>query len=588
MKHYQLATLILGSLPVIAITSCSGDTKHDAPGGGQGSAAHGGDGEPTAGSNTSLGGAEGQSSSGGKSNKDRAVEETGGQGGTNDAGNAGMSSTSGGEPHGGVPGGSDAGNGGAATDACASDRPAIVKVGAAGRLLLRGTIVTPDQVFVGEVLTDGDAITCVAASCASAANAELATLVETGGIILPGLIDTHNHVLFDAFDETDWSPQQAYDNHNQWTNDARYGALVDAKQYLNGEGTDQADFGCELDKYGELKALVAGTTSMVGAANPANKACYGGLVRSVDQTPNGLGTDKVQVATLFPATAAADGVCNNFASGKTDAYLIHVAEGVDATARKEFATLNTVTTEDGCLYSPKTAIVHGIALGDTELTLMAAHDMSLVWSPRSDVFLYGSGTDLTKTTNIPLAISKGINIALGPDWSLGGSQNLLDELRFARQVGDRVWGGALSSKQLVQMVTTNAARVLGLQGVLGSLEPGKKADLMVIKGDVCAPYDALLAATPADVQLVMIGGRALYGDAMLATLPPTSPACEALTVCSTAKFVCVAAPSNAATDKLGQTFATIKNTLEAALTDYDALNLSQWDFAPLTPLVRCP
>jgi cytosine/adenosine deaminase-related metal-dependent hydrolase len=45
----------------------------------------------------------------------------------------------------------------------------------------------------------------------------------------------------------------------------------------------------------------------------------------------------------------------------------------------------------------------------------------------------------------------------------------------------------LTSKQLVQMVTTNAARVLGLQGVLGSLETGKKADLMVIKGDICAP-----------------------------------------------------------------------------------------------------
>jgi cytosine/adenosine deaminase-related metal-dependent hydrolase len=588
-------TLLAVSFPLIAITSCSGDTAQNAGGGGQAAtssvAANGGDGE-TAGGSTSLGGraSGGRTASAGTGNKNRAVEEAGGQseqGGSDQAGHAGMSDTWGGEANGGVPTGSDAGSGGAANGACDSDRPSIVKVGTAGRSLLRGTIVTPDRVFVGEVLTDGDTITCVAPSCASAANAELATVVETGGIIFPGLIDTHNHVLFDAFDETDWSPLQAYNNHNQWTNEARYGALVDAKQYLNGEGTDQADFGCELDKYGELKALVAGTTSLVGAANPASKACYGSLVRSVDQAPNGLGTDKVQVATLFPATSAADGVCNNFASGKTDAYLIHIAEGVDATALKEFATLNTITTQDGCLYSPKTAIVHGIALGDAELTVMAAHEMSLVWSPRSDVFLYGGGTNLNKTTNIPLALSKGINIALAPDWSIGGSQNLLDELRFARRVGDGVWGNTLSSKQLVQMVTTNAARVLGLQGVLGSLEAGKKADLMVIRGDVCAPYDALLAATPADVQLVMIGGRVLYGDSALATLPPASPACEALTICSAAKFVCVATASNTVTDKLDQTFATIKNTLEKALTDYDGLNLSQWDFAPLTPLVRC-
>ena len=74
---------------------------------------------------------------------------------------------------------------------------------------------------------------------------------------------------------------------------------------------------------------------------------------------------------------------------------------------------------------------------------MAARGMSLVWSPRSNVFLYGGGTDLTKTTNIPLALAKGINVALAPDWSIGGSQNLLDELRFADQVDDTVWGNVI-------------------------------------------------------------------------------------------------------------------------------------------------
>src|SRR4051794_20508728 len=105
-----------------------------------------------------------------------------------------------------------------------------------------------------------------------------------------------------------------------------------------------------------------------------------------------------------------------------------------------------------------------------------------------------------------------MNVALGPDWSIGGSQNLLDELRFARTVDQTTWSGGLSSKDLVQMVTSNAARVLGLQALLGSLAVGKKADIMVIAGDACAPYDALIAATPAEVRLVVVGGVALYGD----------------------------------------------------------------------------
>lgn len=471
---------------------------------------------------------------------------------------------------------------------CGAGAPAAITNVGQGSLLLQGTVVTPDQVFAGEVLITGDTITCAAASCAGSPGFATATVVDTHGIILPGLIDTHNHILFDIFDETHWAPLQSYNNHNQWTNEARYGAMVDAKQYLNGEGSSPVDFGCEMNKYGELKGLVAGTTSIVGAANPANRACYGTLARTIDQTPNGLGADKIQVATLFPSTASADGVCSNVTTDKTDAYLIHIAEGVDQTALNEFTTLGTVTTTDGCLYASTTTIVHGTALGDPGFSLMAQNGMSLVWSPRSNVFLYGGGVDFTKTTDIPLALSKGINVALAPDWSMGGSQNLLDELRFADMLDNAAWGNLLTPQMLTQMVTTNAAKALGLDAKIGSIEAGKKADLLVIGGDPCMPYDALLATTPVEVRLVLVGGVPLYGDAALKPLGPANPGCEDLDVCGAAKFVCVAAPSLSPTDKFGQTFAAIQSTLNTELAVYDALDLSAWDFAPITPLVRCP
>ncbi|MEZ4293424.1 MAG: hypothetical protein R3B70_00485 [Polyangiaceae bacterium] len=250
-----------------------------------------------------------------------------------------------------------------------------------------------------------------------------------------------------------------YSNHNQWTNEARYGAVVDAKQYMNGEGTPNLDpgFGCEMDKYGELKGLIAGTTSILGAANPANKTCYGSLARTIDQSPNDLGQDKIQVSTLFPPSSP-DSICTNIATDKTDAFVVHCGEGVDNTAKNEMATLNTVTNPDGCLYTKETTIIHGTAFGDAELDIMAANGMSLVWSPQSNVFLYGGGTDYTKTTNVPLALEKGINIALGPDWSLGGSQNMLDELRFADKVDNAQWGDLLSPKDLVTMAARTARR----------------------------------------------------------------------------------------------------------------------------------
>ncbi len=451
------------------------------------------------------------------------------------------------------------------------------------RVVLQGVVVLPTGAFQGEVLVEGDTITCVGTSCGVID----AAVVQTHGLILPGLIDAHNHILFDIFDETHWSPVKAYANHNQWTNEARYKALVDAKQYLNGEGST-VSLGCEIDKYGELKALIAGTTSVQGSANPSDKACFASLARTIDQSGNGLGFDRMQTSTLFPSTTSANSVCANFASGRTDAYVIHIGEGVDATSRDELAKLGTISTTPQCLYSPHTTIIHGTALGDPEMTTLAAHGMNLVWSPRSNVFLYGAGIDLSKTTDVPLALAKGINVAIAPDWSIGGSQNMLDELRFADHVDNVEWGDQLSPQQLFTMATINAARALGVDDVLGSLEVGKKADLMVIPGDLATAYDSLLKATPADVRLVMVGGVALYGDAAVAPLGPPSPGCETIDVCTAKKFACVAQAAGTAVNKLGQSYAEIQSALSSNLAAYDALDLSPYNFSPITPLARCP
>ncbi|CAN5903762.1 hypothetical protein BH11MYX3_BH11MYX3_21450 [soil metagenome] len=451
------------------------------------------------------------------------------------------------------------------------------------RVVLQGVVVLPSGAFQGEVLVEGDTITCVGTSCGVID----AAVVQTHGLILPGLIDAHNHILFDIFDETHWSPIKAYANHNQWTNEARYKALVDAKQYLNGEGSP-VSLGCEMDKYGELKALIAGTTSVQGSANPSDKACFASLARTIDQSGNGLGFDRMQTSTLFPSLTSASSVCANFDSGRTDAYLIHIGEGVDATSRDELAKLGTISSTPQCLYSPHTTIIHGTALGDPEMTTLATHGMSLVWSPRSNVFLYGAGTDLSKTTDVPLALSKGINVALAPDWSIGGSQNMLDELRFADHVDNVEWGDQLSPQQLFAMATINAARALGVEDVLGSIEVGKKADLMVIPGDLSTAYDSLLKATPADVRLVMVGGVALYGDPAVAPLGPSSPGCETIGVCAATKFACVAQAGGTAINKLGQSYAEIQSVLAGNLAAYDALDASPYNFSPITPLARCP
>lgn len=460
------------------------------------------------------------------------------------------------------------------------DRP-VLTPGAKDRVLLRGTILTPSGPLKGELLVEGTNITCVAATCNGQAGASGATIIQTSGVISPGLIDAHNHGLFNIFDEGDWNPGKFYKNHNEWTLDTRYGQVIDAKQYLNSEGTSPVDYRCELDKYAEIKALIAGTTSFTLAPGALNLSCYSSLARTIDTRLNGLGSDAVQTSISVPSNTTAMGICNNFTAGTTKAYVIHIGEGIDSVALGEFATLEGRAA--GCLLAPQTAIVHGTALGTAEFTKMATAKMKLVWSPKSNMFLYND------TTRIDLAIAAGVQtIALAPDWALGGSVNLLDELRFARSLSDTKFPGLLTSRRLFEMVTIDAARVLAVDSLLGSIEVGKRADIMVFSGDPNSPYDALIQARPSSIELVMLDGRVLYGTPEVQAVAPDMPACESLPVCSVNKFLCAA--ENSTLNKLDQSYATILQQLTTGLANYDTMvaGMGIAPMSPIAPLTRCP
>ncbi|MDB4957107.1 MAG: S-adenosylhomocysteine deaminase [Myxococcales bacterium] len=461
------------------------------------------------------------------------------------------------------------------------------------RILLRGAVVTPELSFEGEVLVEQNLITCVEAgtACESKPGATGATMIATNGIIAPGLIDTHNHILFDIFDDDDWLPAQLYQDHDQWPTEPRYKAMLDVKQCLVNDsqgkpawcaqtpyGTPAGSLRCEVDKWGELKGLIAGTTSIVGLPG-TTAACFASITRSLDAAQNGLGQDKLQTSALYPPSSPST-VCQNFTSGKTDAYVIHAGEGTDTKALAEFASLGMITTPNGCLYAPPTAITHGTAFTATEFTKMAQAGMKLVWSPHSNVSLYG------QTADIPAALTAGVTVALGPDWSMGGSQNMLDELRFADTWDNAHWSDRLSAKDLVVMATLHGAQAVALDAKLGKLEVGHIADIAVFAGDPTKPYEAIVAARPKDVRLVIVNGVVLYGDVDLEPAAPPIPGCETIDICGVSKFLCVA--TAATTDKLDETYADIQTKLGQALTDADAATPTDgWNFAPLAPIVKC-
>jgi len=195
------------------------------------------------------------------------------------------------------------------------------------------------------------------------------------------------------------------------------------------------------------------------------------------------------------------------------------------------------------------------------------------------MFLYG------KTTSIDLArqVSPHLVVALAPDWSMGGSVNLIDELNYAAQLDKQLWGGILTTKDLVKMVTSEAAKAIEVQEQLGTIETGKLADLFVLSGDINDPYSALVYSRPTQVRLVMVNGQVLYGDSYL--LPAASLTdCETEVVCSSSRFICVKESSTSS--KLNQSLSDIRGAISTALQTYDTQHGTK--YSPVAPLVKCP
>lgn len=447
----------------------------------------------------------------------------------------------------------------------------IESLGTSRSMLLRGFVVTPDKAFPGEILIRGSLIACVGTSCTSEPEADQANVVETNGLIFPGMLNAVNHTLYGIFDPSA-GPLQTFKNKSEWLEDERIQLAQSIKKYLNNEAdfpnpadpdhpTPKVTLGCELEKFGELKGLIAGTTSVVTSATPTNQKCLGSLARTIDQATNGLLSDKMQTCSTGKIP---DQICDNIEDDDTNRFLFHAGEGRQGFGDDLFHLLAMVPNPKNnnycTLFSPETVIVHGTSFESTEFSIMKQAGMKLVWTPQSDYRLYG------ETTNIPLALSNQIPVALATDWALTGSQNLLDELRFAMNYINTHWPELqITDKRLVQMVTKEAALVLGVETMLGTLEKGKKADIVVIGGDRNKPYHSLIHATPASVRLTIVNGIPLYGDSHLLPLAPQDPECEALDVCGSQswpakKFICVASTHNDLL-KMNQTLSDIRSAL---------------------------
>jgi hypothetical protein len=319
-------------------------------------------------------------------------------------------------------------------------------------------------------------------------------VIEVGGLIFPGLIDPHNHPGYNVLGPVPF--QQQFQDRYEWQADPLNAAFSAQLNSIWDYGGYDAQY-LNSWKLAEVRALTAGTTSIQGSN------CNGWWHPYARQ---GIGIDNVE---RFPARVyhstfpLSEGLSFWYAKSQEywDRFIIHLAEGVNPEALAEFYMLQAT----GMLNS-RVTIIHGVALGPNQWTAMATAGANLVWSPQSNLYLYG------QTADIPGALAAGVNVALGPDWTESGSRNVLDELRVADQVDNEQWGDVISPLQLAEFVTRNAAKALGSEHFIGQIVPGYRANLTVIPGSPNKPYEALLRAEPCQVKLTIVDGMPKYGN----------------------------------------------------------------------------
>jgi cytosine/adenosine deaminase-related metal-dependent hydrolase len=394
--------------------------------------------------------------------------------------------------------------------------------------------------------------------------------LETGGTVFPGLIELHNHVAYNLLPL--WQVPKGYTNRDTWGNSPEYHQNVTAPMKTIGEATELLP---ALVRYVECKALVGGVTTTQGIAlfsAPGVRRYYRGIVRNVEETGD---PQLPEAGSRIADVQASDPQAFLAELQHKKCFLLHLSEGTDDAAHKHFEALQLPGTA-GWAITPALAGIHCVALKPPDFQVMAAHGASMVWSPFSNLLLYGA------TADVAAALAAGssqapFKIGLGSDWSPSGSKSLFGELKVAR-VYSQANGNPFTDEQLVRMATLTGAEILGWESQLGSLEVGKRADLVVVAGqDEGAAVAPLFAGDERTVQLVVINGTPRYGTPTL--MAADGAGVETLTVGGEPRVLYLTQATEDP-DVAALSFADAKAKLTDALANLKAIRLEQEAAAP--------
>ena len=385
----------------------------------------------------------------------------------------------------------------------------------------------------------------------------------TGMGVIPGLVDTHVHLsetlargcFPDEVDTRAWVFNWMMPFYGQMSvEDERVSVLLAAAEMLRSGTTCFLDMGAIRDPHVTVTALastgIRGVTSRHAADTPPDPVpdtwppelverqffpnatvaleALGRCVTELDGAGDGRIRCWVNIQGKEPCSAELHvgarvlaeelgvGTTYHIASTQKEADLIERRYGLTPVAR---------IAELGGL-GPNLVLAHAVAVTEPEVELLARHGTSVAFCPGTALKL---AKGATVTGRYPEMIDAGVTVGLGTDGtSASGNLNLLRQTYLVAGLfkDARRDAGLIGARQALRMATIDGARALGLDDQTGSLEAGKKADLVLFDlahaewatyGD---PLQALVwSASSASIAETWVDGRRLYDGVGITTIP---------------------------------------------------------------------
>jgi len=201
-----------------------------------------------------------------------------------------------------------------------------------------------------------------------------------------------------------------------------------------------------------------------------------------------------------------------------------------AMVRRATGRANIDYFKDVGLVSPRLNVAHCVWVDEREQAILATGDVKVTHCPGSNLKL-GSGI-----APVPEMIAQGVCVSLGADGAACNNHlDMFSEMRLAATLqAMRLEPGRLPAGSVLRMATRHGARALGMEGDVGSIEVGKKADLILIDAHAAHlapapdPFSAIVyAARPTDVRLTMVDGEIRVRDGALLQLDAAEVAATA-------------------------------------------------------------